>query len=413
MGDIFKGTFIHTPQLGQLEIFSAQIKVINGVITEIIDKIPCTDHKGGFYIPGFVDAHIHAPQTRNLSLGLDKPLLQWLDSTTFPTESKFTGDDYLFYKQVVKQLVKNGTTTACYFGTIQNEANLALVQAIKDLGQRAFVGKVCMDSNSPQYYIESTDNSVASTLDFITNDIFKSTNLVKPIITPRFAISCTKELLKGLGKIAYKHDLPIQTHISENPDEVSFVKKLFPDSKDYLDVYDQASLINQRTLLAHAIYLSEDELQRIKASGCTLVHCPNSNFSLNSGIARTRDWLECGIKVALGTDVSGGSSLSMLNAIQTAILASKSINLLKDQNYKPLTPIEAFSLATLGGGTAIGNRNVGKFEVGMAFDALFVEYENPFQSFTQVEDSFYGFLYNGDDRHIKNVIINGRNIHFD
>lgn len=413
MGDIFKGTFIHAPQLGQLEIFSARIKVNNGIITEIIEKIPCTDYNGGFYIPGFVDAHLHAPQFKNLGLGLDKPLLQWLESTTFPTESKFTDNDYPFYQRVVKHLVKNGTTTACYFGTIQNEANLALVKAIREVGQRALVGKVCMDSNSPQYYIESKDNSLTSTLNFITDDLFKNTDLVKPIITPRFAISCTKELLKGLGQIACEHNLHIQTHISENPDEISFVKELFPASKDYLNVYEQTSLINQNTLLAHAIHLSEDELLRIKSSDCTLVHCPNSNFSLCSGVARVRDWLDAGIKVALGTDVSGGSSLSMLNAIQTAILASKSLNLLKDQDYKPLTLIEAFYLATAGGGAAIGNKKLGKFEVGMVFDTLFIEYENPFQTFTNVKDSFYGFLYNGDDRHIKSVIINGLQIPLD
>ena len=408
----FKGIFIHTPRLGELEVFSATIIVNNGVITKILDKSLLTDQdcnfEKGFFIPGFIDAHLHAPQFKNLGLGLDTPLLQWLESTTFPAESKIVDDDvYCFYRNVVRKLIEGGTTTACYFGSIQNEANFALVKAINEVGQRAFVGKVCMDSNSPPYYIENIKDSISSTIEFIDNDSFKKTSIVRPIITPRFAINCTKDLLNGLGEIANSRDLPIQTHISENPEEVSFVRQLFPDAKDYLDVYEESDLITSKTLLAHAIYLSKDELLRIKASGCTLVHCPNSNYSLNSGVARVRDWLDLGVNVALGTDVSGGSSLSMLNAIQIAVIASKSIQLLQDCNYKPLTLIEALYLATVGGGNALGHEKIGKFEVGMAFDAQFIEYESSFQKFTKVTDALYGFLYNGDDRHIKRVIVNG------
>ena len=411
MNPVIHGTFLHTPVFGQIHVFSAEIHVDDqGCIAKIVEKP--FEKTNTFYLPGFIDAHLHAPQFKNLRLGLDLPLLEWLHKTTFPTESTMTKKDEAFYSHMVTELLRKGTTTACYFGTLGNEANEALVRAVNAGGQRAFVGKVCMDKHSPEYYCESTEDSVAHTKEFVQMVNQVRSDLIKPIVSPRFAISCSMSSMLSLGSYAKENDLSIQTHISENKDEVKFVHELY--SADYPNVYQDAGLLTPKTLLAHGVHLNAKELQVIKDSECTLVHCPNSNYSLNSGIASVRQWLDKDINVALGTDVSGGSSPSMLNAMQMAIIASKSINFLQDPGLHALSVAEVLFLATVGGAKAL-HLPVGTFNVGMQFDALEVEYiplftkdeADPVQHYMNL---FHGFFYNGDDRHIKRVFVKGKQV---
>uniref|UniRef100_A0A8C3WNW9 Guanine deaminase n=1 Tax=Catagonus wagneri TaxID=51154 RepID=A0A8C3WNW9_9CETA len=339
-----------------------------------------------FFMPGLVDTHIHAPQYSFAGSNVDLPLLEWLTKYTFPVEHKFQSIDYAeeIYTRVVRRTLKNGTTTACYFGTIHTDSSLLLAEITDKFGQRAFVGKVCMDLNDtvPEYK-ETTEESVKETERFVS------------------------EMLQR------------NSHISENRDEVKAVKNLHPGYKNYTDVYDKNNLLTNKTVMAHGCYLSEEELDVFRERGASISHCPNSNLSLRSGLLNVQEVLKHEVKIGLGTDVAGGYSSSMLDAIRRAVMVSNTLSINKI-NAKSLTLKEVFRLATLGGSQALGlEREIGNFEVGKEFDALLI---NPKASDSPI-DLFYGdfvgdiseaviqkFLYLGDDRNIEEVYVGGKQV---
>ncbi|XP_027470773.1 guanine deaminase isoform X5 [Zalophus californianus] len=373
-------------------------------------------------MPGLVDTHIHAPQYSFAGSNVDLPLLDWLTMYTFPTELKFQNIDFAeeVYTRVVRRTLKNGTTTACYFGTIHTDSSLLLAEITDKFGQRAFVGKVCMDMNTtvPEYK-ETTEESVKETERFVSRMLQKNYSRVKPIVTPRFSLSCSDTLLGKLGNMAKTHNLHIQSHISETVNEVEAVKNLFPDYKNYTDVYDRNNLLTNKTVMAHGCYLSTEELQVFKERGAAISHCPNSNLSLSSGFLNVLEVLKHEVKIGLGTDVAGGYSASMLDAIRRAVMVSN-ILLINKINEKSLTLKEVFRLATLGGSQALGlDKEIGNFEVGKEFDALLI---NPKASDSPI-DLFSGdlvgetseaviqkFLYLGDDRNIEEVYVGGKQV---
>lgn len=371
-----------------------------------------------FLMPGMIDTHIHAPQYPNAGKGLDHGLLEWLNKYTFPTEAKFKELEFAknTYRKIVRRTLENGSTTASYYGTIHIDACLALCDIIEENGQRALVGKVNMNANSPDFYIEeSVDVSVSETKKFVDEVLQKKYPRVLPIITPRFAISCSQQLMDALGLLAIEKDLHVQTHISETEDECEVVGKLFPECEDYLDVYDKAGLIRNKTVLGHGIYLSDKERKKIKQKGASISHCPNSNLSIRSGIFNARQCLSEGIKVGLGTDVSGGYSPSMLDAMRTAIHVSNMWTI-KDRTHKPITHREVFMMATYGGSQALAiDHLVGNFEVGKEFDALLVSLDCPgsqvdiFDDDTP-EDLVQKFIFLGDNRNIQKVFVNGEDV---
>lgn len=373
-------------------------------------------------MPGLVDTHIHAAQYSFAGSNVDLPLLDWLTKYTFPVELKFQNLDFAeeIYTRVVRRTLKNGTTTACYFGTIYTDSSLLLAEIIDKFGQRAFVGKVCMDMNvTVPEYKETTEVSVEETERFVSRMLQKNYSRVKPIVTPRFSLSCSETLLGKLGNLAKTHNLPIQSHISENSSEVAAVKNLFPDYKNYTDVYDRNNLLTDKTVMAHGCYLSAEELQVFQERGAALSHCPNSNLSLSSGFLNVLEVMKHKVKIGLGTDVAGGYSSSMLDAIRRAVMVSN-ILLINKINEKSLTLKEVFRLATLGGSQALGlDKEIGNFEVGKEFDALLI---NPKASDSPI-DLFSGdfagepseaiiqkFLYIGDDRNIEEVYVGGKQV---
>ncbi|NXV97939.1 GUAD deaminase, partial [Calonectris borealis] len=329
-----------------------------------------------FFMPGMVDTHIHAPQYSFTGTRVDLPLLQWLTTYTFPTEAKYKDSDFAeeVYTRVVRRTLKNGTTTACYFATIYTDTSLLLAEIIDKFGQRAFVGKVCMDMNDsvPQYKE-------------ITADSVQETERVQPVITPRFGPSCTEDLLCALGDLAQARDLHVQSHISENEEELKLVENMFPAYQNYTELYDKNKLLTSKTVMAHACYLSEEELKLFSLRGAAISHCPNSNFSLRSGVLNVQKVLKHNVKLGLGTDVAGGYSASMLDAIRKTMMASNSLQINK-VNETGLTLEEAFQLATLGGSQALGLDDViGNFEVGKEFDALLINTkasDSPFDLFS-------------------------------
>lgn len=430
-GVVYIGRFVHSLGLGQLELVPEGCCVVNsrGYIESFtIGPVDTSRHPEGyrvvrlppgyFIVPGLVDTHTHAPQHTNAGVGLHFQLLEWLDKVTFPTEASFgqspeESDEAYFerimqrYTAVVREYLGNGTTTCCYFGSIQLPANIALAQAALSCGQRAFVGKVCMDCNSPEFYCEDTASSLKDTEEFCrcVKKLDGGRGLVHPIITPRFAITCSRELMKGLGQLAKDEGLNIQTHLSENPGEVAFTAELFPEAQNYAQVYDLAGLLTPKTVLAHSIYLSGEEQELIKARDSAVSHCPNSNFALSSGIMPLRRYLDRGIKVGLGTDVSGGYSCSILDAMRQAIIAAKALSF-STVPKAAITVDEAFHLATVGGAEALGLSHViGNFVPGKSFDALIIAPRQ--QSTGDLRFDFERFIYRGDDRDIQQTIVNG------
>jgi len=368
-----------------------------------------------FLIPGLVDTHIHAPQYAFSGTGTDLQLLKWLERYTFPVEAKYA--DLRFaqevYQKVIHRTLSNGTTTACYYATIHCDASKLLADLAKKFGQRAFIGKVCMDRNSPANYVETTESSLEDTerfIQYIQNSI--QSPLITPVITPRFVPSCSSGLMKGLGELARKYKIPIQSHICENRGELSWVKELHPEHGSYSQVYDAFGLL-ENSIMAHGIYLSNEELNLFQEKNARLCHCPLSNFTLKSGILDVRNVLNYGIKIGLGTDVSGGYSSSLLDAIRSSLIASNTLQF-SNENYVPLDFKEAFALATLGGAQVLGlEEKIGNFFPGKSFDASIIDPYANHSNFDLFEcdstlDAFQKFIFLGDNRNISEVFVNGK-----
>ncbi|XP_075960378.1 guanine deaminase isoform X1 [Anarhichas minor] len=435
IANVYRGTFIHSTQQTALQILEDELLGVDtdGKIAFIgrgaeLDSLSQTfgfnptevtqlaQHE--FFMPGLVDTHIHASQYSYIGTALDMPLLQWLNTYTFPVESQFKDLQFArsVYSKVVKRTLSNGTTTACYFATIHTDASLLLGQIANDFGQRALVGKVCMDRNdSVPDYKETNQESQDETRRFIAELLNKKYPLVRPVVTPRFPLSCTGALLRQLGAIAKTNNLHIQSHISENLEEIKFVLELFPESDSYTDVYLKHNLLTDKTVMAHGCHLSDEELVLFREAGASLSHCPNSNISLCSGMLDVRNVLKHKVKLGLGTDVAGGYSASMLDAVRRTLDTSK---VLKIQNpeYNTLTFEEVFRLATLGGSQALSlDGQTGNFEVGKDFDALRVNVTAPGGPIDLVKCEepkilLEKFLNLGDDRNIVEVFVAGKKV---
>jgi guanine deaminase len=375
------------------------------------------DMGSNMIIPGFVDGHAHAPQHEFTGTGMDMQLLDWLMTYTFPTESKYKDAAYAktMYTDAVSAHLRNGTTTCSYFATIHPESCKVLVDVVRTLGQRAFVGKVNMDRNSPDFYIEeSASKSLSDTEDFINYTLGLKDSTVTPVITPRFVPSCTKDLLHGLGELANTYSLPVQSHCSENEGEMKWVAELHPECPTYMDVYKDAGLLPEgRAYMAHCCLCGTAEREILASTKTGVIHCPTSNFDLYSGTLNVRRMLTEGIKVGLGTDVSGGYSPSILVALRHALIAAQATHI-NDRSFSPLSWKEAFFLATLGGAQAIGLGDlIGNFAVGKKFDALIIDVTHkgsPFKVYGHDKriDHLQKFLYLGDDRNIARVIVDGK-----
>lgn len=433
MGDfiIFLGSYVHSITPNEITcVENGIIAVKNGKIVAVIENndleslrkgLPHSDqikivklNKNEFLCPGFIDLHIHAPQFPNAGLGYELTLLQWLNKYTFPLEQKYSDIEFArnVYKVVADKTLSNGTTTACYFATIHLESCIAFVNELVCSGQRALVGKVNMNMKCPPEYSETTSSSMEDTEIFVNYVSNLKNSLIKPVLTPRFALSCDFPLMNKLGELAKKHDLHIQTHISENKDEVEYVKELFPEFHHYADIYDCAGLLTRKTILAHGVHLTPAELKVLRDRGSAVAHCPISNTYLQSGVCDVRLLLNEGISVGLGTDVSGGYSPSILNCMKSAMNMSRYISFLQG-NYSPLTYHEVFYLATLGGAKALQMDNIiGNFTIGKEFDALVINLNcqnSPVDFYNELPlpEKVQKFIYLGDDRNIKQVYVKG------
>ncbi|KAI0132601.1 guanine deaminase [Xylariales sp. AK1849] len=399
--------------------------------------------EGQFFFPGFIDTHLHAPQYPNVGIFGKSTLLDWLNTYTFPLEASLSdlSKARRVYTRCVRRTLAHGTTTAAYYATISVASTNLLADLCLSLGQRAFVGRVCMDHLAPDYYIDESPEAVEQltrqSIDHIKS-IDPAFALVSPILTPRFAPSCTRESLGRLGALQQETGLPVQTHISENVNEVAMVRDMFPECRSYADVYDSFDLLTPKTILAHAVHLSEEEADLIAARGSKIAHCPCSNSSLTSGEARVRWLLEKGIGVGLGTDMSGGYSPSILEAARLASLVSRHLAMPRphsgaseeEREKAKLSVEEVLYLATRGGAGVVGLENkVGAFEVGMEFDSQLISLPTVGEpadgegvesagvgnvdvfGWESWEERVAKWVYNGDDRNTKRVWVKGRLVH--
>lgn len=323
-------------------------------------------------MPGLVDLHLHAPQYAFRGLGMDLELIPWLNKYAFTEEAKYADTGYAEkkYRVFCRAMKRSATTRAAVFATIHVPATNILMDMLEETGLVTYVGKVNMDRNSPDLLIETSEDSYTDTLAWAIEAARRYKN-TKPMITPRFVPSCTGALMTGLGHIAAQNHLPVQSHLSENINEIKWVKELHPDSQSYSGVYHEHGLFGQvRTIMAHCVHLTEKEMELAQDNGVFIAHCPQSNTNLASGIAPVRQMLDKGMRLGLGTDVAGGFSVSIFRAISDAIQVSKLYSALVDKSKKPVTLAEAFFMATKGGGSFWGN--VGSFEPGYDMDAIVV-----------------------------------------
>lgn len=370
-------------------------------------QVEIQDERDKILMPGFVDGHIHGVQTEVMaSYGAD--LMQWLENYTFPYESQFS--DPVFAQKATqfffKQLLKNGTTTAAIYSTVHIESIDAIMEEALSLNMRIQAGKTHMDRNAPAELCEATDHTLKVGEALIRK--YEGKGRLNYLLTPRFAITSSDEQFEQLRELKKKYpELGVQTHISENFEEIDSTQKLFPERNDYLEVYEHYGLVGKHTLLGHGIHLSEEEWHRVKEKQASLVHCPSSNLFLGSGLFDLKKAWEMDIPLALGCDVGGGTSFSMLRTAASAYQVAAL------QGYKA-TGIQLFYLITLGGAKAMGlGDKIGNFELGKEADFILIDSNNSdlvkerMKACKTIEEKLFALLILGDDRLIDSVYLMG------
>ncbi len=377
---ILHGTIVHTPTKEVFDCHPDSYLIseggkVTGIFQELPEKyknVPVLDYGNSLILPGLCDMHVHAPQFVYRGLGIDLQLMEWLDRYAFPTEARFADLSYarIYYEAFADALAKNGTTRAVIFGTLHAPATELLMEILEKKKIGAYVGKINMDTLSPDYLCETPKQSLADTRKWIedTKDRF---HLVKPAVTPRFIPTCSTSVLEGLGKLAQEFDLPVHSHISEDLGEMSIVRDRYPQYDNDGDVYDHFGLLTSHTVMAHFIYPTRHEMELIKERGVTIAHCPQSNGNVAAGIPPIRQMLDLGVKVGLGSDIAGGYSVSIFRAMSEAVYLSKLQWLRSEKKDSFLSVPESFYLGTKGGGQFFGK--VGSFESGYELDAIVVD----------------------------------------
>ena len=386
---VLKGNICHTPTRDRLDLHEmAYVICVDGVSKGVFDALPeeymdlpLYDYGDALIFPGMVDLHVHAPQYAFRGMCMDLELIDWLNQYTFPEEEKYEDLAYAekAYGMFVDALKKGATTRACIFATRHRYATELLMKLMEESGLISFVGKVNMDREASEKLTEdSADISAYTTFGWINavKDQFVNT---KPILTPRFIPCCTDKLMEELRQIQMAYGIPVQSHLSESKGEIAFVKMLRPENPFYGDAYNEYDLFGKnddintdvKTVMAHCVWSTDEEVELMGKNGVFVAHCPASNMNLTSGIAPIRKYLERGLNIGLGSDIAGGHSESIFRAITDAIQVSKMYFRMVDEAYKPLVFSEAFFLATKGGGAFFGQ--VGSFEAGYELDAIVLD----------------------------------------
>lgn len=385
----------------------------NGAVVGIYPDLPenmaeasVEDYGDALILQSFADMHLHGPQYEFMGTGMDKPLLQWLESYAFPTEERYADPAYARdrYRILARDLIRNGTTRVAMFSSLHTDSTLILMEELEKAGVTGYVGKVNMDRNAPPYLCETTEESEKETLRWL--EASKVFTLIKPILTPRFAPSCTERLLCFLGRLKAERDLPVQSHLSENLGEIALVGELFPDCRQYWEVYDKYGLFDGKTLMAHCVHSDERERAAMKLRGVHPVHCASSNNSLMSGISPVAQMLREDQSVCLGSDVSGGTTLSMLRTMANSISAAKDRGSMMQDADQVISIEQSYYMATSAGQSFMGRKT--GFAAGERLHAVVLDDTGlPKLPNITLRERLIRAVYRLDDRHIRAVYSEG------
>jgi guanine deaminase len=329
-------------------------------------------------MPGMVDLHAHLPQLPNAGLGAGMGLLAWLERYIFPLELDF---DAAVAERVApaawRAFAAAGTTTALVYGAVYEASLDVMFQAAETHGIRAIVGKVMMDRNTYDLTIDPSTilaRSLAETSRLIERWHGAADGRLQYAVTPRFAVSCTAELLRESAALAASTGAYWQTHVSEDEGEIAEVARLFPEAIDYVDVYDRAGGLGDRTVLAHAVHLSDRELTRLVETGTRVSHCPISNLFLASGVMPLGRYLDAGLTLGLGSDVAGGPDLSIFSVMRVGFYAQNARRVAGLEEGPLLGPLDWLRLGSLGGAEVLGlGGTIGSLEAGKEADVIAVD----------------------------------------
>ena len=414
---LYRGDVVTSASPDELSVREgAYLAVEDGVICwvrpelpEEFSSMPVEDFGRGLIIPAFSDLHIHASQYVLRGTAMDKLLFDWLQDAAFPQEARFADPAYAeaVYQAVVSDLIRHGTLHAALFTTLHTGASDILFRILAERGLSAYVGKVNMDCNSPAYLCEETSVSLYETERFL--DEHQGHPTVKPILTPRFAPTCSRPLLEGLGTLAKKYACGVQTHLVESIAEAKWASELFPDCPCDGDIYERCGLLGYGpAIFAHVIFPSERDIEIIRRYKAVSVHCPEATVNITAGIMPADSLRRQGLSVALGTDIGAGAGAQVYRQIARAVQISKLKEFYEPEGNARITFANAFYMATRAGGAVFGN--VGALEPGYRFDAVVLDHlEDPFAPLSPAE-RLERFCYAGDERNITARYLSGKQI---
>lgn len=373
--------------------------------------VDCSDR---LILPGFIDTHTHLPQHGAVAL-YGKELLEWLNSAIYPAERGFTPEAAntlcpLFFRS----LLSYGVTTAAVYCAVQKDSAHVAFEWAEQTGIRVIIGKVMMDQNSPDFLLENTSESLLASEEVCRTWHGAADGRLLYAFTPRFAPTCSRALMKGVGELASQYGAYIQTHLAEHPAELQWVRELFPEARSYTDVYFRAGLLGPKTLLAHAIYLNSDERRLLTETGACLSHCPTSNLFLKSGLMPLRELLDIGLRIGLGSDVGGGPTLSPFEVMRSAMYVHTARRFLPDFGGGDISPATALYMATLGAAKALGlDGHIGSLGPGKEADFIIVNPQRlsplPTEKGMDIspETLVSRMIFRGNDRIVEQAYVRG------
>ncbi|MGI9238424.1 MAG: guanine deaminase [Woeseiaceae bacterium] len=380
------------------------------LLSELSDDVLLTEMPGKLIVPGFIDCHVHCPQL-DIIASYGEQLLDWLHRYAYPIEARFKDPDYAHEvaRIFIDELLNNGTTTALVFGTVHPHSADAIFEAALARDMRLVAGKVLMDCNCPD---ELKDDPISAYDDSkALIERWHGQGRLGYAITPRFALTSTEQQLEAAGKLAREYpDVWIHTHLAENTEEVRQIARRFPSSRSYLDVYDHFDLLRDRSVFAHCLHLDDQDRALMAGKGGAAAFCPTSNLFLGSGLFDLAAMRDANIRCGLGTDVGGGTSLSLLKT------ASDAYKVLHLQDHA-LPPMQALYLATLGAAESLYlDDRIGNFLPGKEADFVVLDPDatrltaRRTASAESIEEAFFALLTLADDRHVNATFVRGKSL---
>ncbi len=425
MRQAFRGSLVHcladpgeNSDASAVELFEDGLLLIDdGIVVQtgdaqkllpqLGDSVEVTEFRDNIIVPGFIDCHVHFPQL-DIIASYGEQLLDWLERYAYPAEIKFADEAYAHEVAGVflDELLKNGTTTALVFGTVHAHSADAIFAAAEARGMRLIAGKVLMDINCPEALRDDPASAYGDSKALIER--WHGKGRLGYAITPRFALTSSEEQLAAAGRLAAEYpDVWVHTHLAENTDEVDAIARQFPNCRSYLDVYDRFELLRERSVFAHCLHMDDEDRQCMSQKGGAAAFCPTSNLFLGSGLFDLREMHAAGVRCGLGSDVGGGTSLSLL---RTASEAYKVLHL-QDQS---LPAFRALYLATLGAAEALYlDDTIGNFAPGKEADFVVLDpAATPLSKrrasvSASIEETLFALTMLADDRHIAATYVAG------